>query len=185
MRNPRYFAPASVLTLLLCGSVALAQDRPRHGGSLHHPGKSSQFAPTATAPGNGNFTLTILGANFQSNSVVNLSFPAARLFLPQAPPQMQAVRKSSPSFTNAILPTPATLLVTVTNPKWHASTTSNALLFARTPAQHSRSIESEHHIFFSERPDRDCCGEFTGSGLPDSPSCHQNTNTVHCGMERF
>src|SRR5260221_477425 len=75
MRISRYFAPASVLTLLLCGSAAPAQPAPATAVPFITQVSPPSLPPTATAPGNGNFTLTILGANFQSNSVVNLSFP--------------------------------------------------------------------------------------------------------------
>src|SRR3984957_6563449 len=110
MRISRYFAPASVLILLLWGSVALAQTVPATAVPFITQVSPPSFLPTATAPGNGNFMLTILGENFQSNSVVTLSFPGDVRVRAADPPGKAGVSQAVTIFTTALPPTAATLL---------------------------------------------------------------------------
>src|SRR5260370_42574010 len=104
------------LPLLLGGSVASAQPAPATAVPFITQVSPPSLPPTATAPGNGNFTLTILGANFQSNSVVNLSFPGGTPVPASSTTVNAGGSQIAAHFTNPTLPTPATLLVTGTNP---------------------------------------------------------------------
>jgi len=178
MRISRYFAPASVLTLLLCGSVALAQTVPATAVPFITQVSPPSLPPTATAPGNGNFTLTILGANFQSNSVVNLSFPGGTPVPASSTTANAGGSQIVAQFTNAILPTPATLLVTVTNPNGTPPSTSNAYYLPETPAQHSVALNQNTTSFLPSAPTGIVVANLRGSGLPDFAVVSQNTNTV-------
>lgn len=178
MRSSRLLATLSVLALLLCGSIGLGQTVPVTAVPFIIQVSPPSLPPTATAPGNGNFTLTVLGANFQANSVVNLSFPGGTAVHPSSTAVNAGGSQIVAQFTNAILPTPATLLVTVTNPAGTPPSTSNAYYLPETPAQASLALNQNTTSFLPGAPAGIVVANLRGSGLPDFAVVSQNTNTV-------
>jgi len=178
MRSSRLLATLSVLTLLLCGSIALGQTVPATAVPFITQVSPPSLPPTATAPGYGNFTLTILGANFQANLVVNLSIPGGTPVHPSSTTVNAGGSQIVAQFTNSILPTPATLLVTVTNPTGTPPSTSNAYYLPETPTQTSVALNQNTTPFLPGTPVGIVVANLRGSGLPDFAVVSQNTNTV-------
>jgi len=75
MRMIRLLGSVPVLLACLSSSVSFGQTAPSNAVPLVTQVSPPSLPPTSTAPGNGNFTLTILGANFPSTAVVNLTGP--------------------------------------------------------------------------------------------------------------
>ncbi len=164
MRISRYFAPASVLTLLLCGSVALAH-RHRAGQWKFHAHDSGCEFPIQ-------FGSEPKFSRRHACSCLK-HHRKCRRFANRRP-----VYERNPSYAR-------NTLGHGDQSKWHASIDIECLLFARNPCATLRSIESEHHIFSPERPDRDCCGEFTGEWIARLRRRVTKYQHGHCGMERF
>ena len=178
MRFTRNLASIAVLALLLCTSVALAQTVPATAVPFISEVSPPSLPATTTAPGNGNFTLTILGANFQSNSAVNLSFPGGTPVPASSTTVNAGGSQIVAQFTNAILPTPATLLVTVTNPNGTPPSTSNAYYLPETPAQTSVALNQNTTSSLPGTPSGIVVANLRGSGLPDFAVVSQSSNTV-------
>src|SRR5271169_6555894 len=75
MRMIRLLGSVTALLLCLSASLAFGQTAPSNAVPLINQVSPPSLSPAATAPGNGNFTLTLLGANFPSTAVVNLTGP--------------------------------------------------------------------------------------------------------------
>jgi hypothetical protein len=93
----------SILFLILFGSLTLR-------AQANNPvPQINSLSPTAAAPGGAAFTLTVLGANFVSGSVVNWNgSPRATAFV--------SVTKLTAAISAADIATESTAMITVTNP---------------------------------------------------------------------
>jgi hypothetical protein len=111
--------------MLLC-SVALAQTVPATAVPF-----ITQVTPPSLPPGTipssqSNFTLTILGANFTPNAIVNLAASPNYILHPSVTTVNQTGSRITAQFSNTVLGSPATFAITVTNPAGTPPSTSNA-----------------------------------------------------------
>ncbi len=178
MRMIKFLGSVVVFLLLLSVAVSLAQTVPPNAIPFISQVSPPSLPVTTTAPGNGNFTLTVLGANFQANSVVNLSFPGGSPVHPSTSTVNPTGSQITATFTNALLPTPATLVVTVTNPAGTPPSTSNAFYLPETPAESSVALNQDTTSSLPGTPKGMVAGDFRGNGLLDFAVVSQGANTV-------
>lgn len=72
--------------------------------------------PASTQASGGSFTLTVQGANFPANAVVNLRGPGSPTLHPTSTTVNASGSQIIAQFTNALSPSPGTYVVTVSNP---------------------------------------------------------------------
>src|SRR6266478_6866726 len=137
MRMIRLLGSVTMLLACLSCAVSFGQTVPPNAVPLVTQVSPPSLPPTSTAPGNGTITLTILGANFPSAAVVNLTGPGNFTLHPSSISVIAIGSKITAQFTNAVVASPATLFVTVTNPGGTPSTTSNAFYLPETPTEPS------------------------------------------------
>ena len=178
MRMTRYFLSASVLTLLLCGSIALGQTVPATAVPY-----ITEVTPPSLPPGTNpstpsNFTLTIIGANFTPNDTVNLASSPSYILHPSITTVNTAGSQITAQFSNTVLGSPATFSVTVTNPSGNPPSTSNTYYLSYTPPQPGVVLNQNTTTYLSGTPTGIVVAKLRGNGLPDFAVVSQNTNTV-------
>ncbi len=177
----------SVTTLLACLSASLSfgQTAPSNAVPLITQVSPPSLSPATTAPGNGNFTLTILGANFPSTAVVNLTGPGDLTLHPSSTSVNTSGSQITAQFTNAVAASPATLFVTVTNPVGTPPSTSNAIYLPETPAEPSVVLNQNLSTFLSGNPKGILTADLSGNGSLDLAVVSQVTNTVSILQSNF
>jgi hypothetical protein len=146
------------------------------------PANAVPYISEVTPPGlllsspSGTFTLTILGANFTSNDVVNLSgvgggSPAhpVSTTVNAAGSQITAVFSSSPA-------SPGTFAVSVTNPA--GPSTSNAWYLPDTPPQPGVTLNQSTTPFLTGVPKAIVAGPFGSTSFLAFAAISQGSNTV-------
>ena len=130
-----------------------------------------------TAPGAGNFTLTIAGANFQPNAVVNLTLPGRVIVHPFNTSVNQNGSRIVADFSGVFLNGGATLVVSVSNPGVTLSTTSNAIALPVTqPSLGVALTPSATPV--AGTPKAIVHGDFAGTGSPGLAVVSAAVNTV-------
>ena len=178
MRMIRLLGSVAIFVLLLSGSASFGQTAPANAVPLISQVVPPSLPPASTAPGNGYFTLTILGANFPSNAVVNLTGPNNFPTHPSSTSVNSIGTQIVAQFVNTILPTPATLIVTVTNPNGTPPSTSNAFYLPETPAAPTVMLNQNVSSFLTGNPKGMVTSDFNLNGSPDLAIVSQSSNTV-------
>ena len=185
MRMIRLLGSVTALLMLLSGSVSFGQTAPSTAVPLITQVSPPSLPPATTAPGNGNFTLTILGANFQATAVLNLTGPGNFTLHPSSTSVNTSGSQITAHFTNAVVASPATLFVTVTNPNGTPPSTSNALYLPETPAQPSVVLNQNLSTFLSGNPKGILTADLNGNGSLDLAVVSEGTNTVSILQSNF
>jgi hypothetical protein len=81
-------------------------------------------------------------------------------------------------FTNAVVASPVTLFVTVTNPSGTPPSTSNAIYLPETPAEPSVVLNQNLSTFLTGNPKGILTADLNGNGSLDLAIVSQSTNTV-------
>jgi len=178
MRIIRLLGGVTTLLACLSGSVSFGQTAPPSGVPFIIQVSPPSLPPTTTAPGNGSFTLTILGANFPSTAIVNLTGPGNLTLHPSSTSVNASGSQITAQFTNAILASPATLFVTVTNPGGSPPSTSNAFYLPETPAQPSVVLNQNVSAFLTGNPKGILTADLSGNGSLALAVVSQGTDTV-------
>jgi hypothetical protein len=185
MRISRYLGSVSVLALLLSCSAALAQTVPPTAVPFITE-VTPPSLPPGTVPSNpNNFTLTILGANFTPNAVVNLAVMPTYVLHPSVTTVNPSGSSITAQFTNVNIGSPATFAVTVTNPTGTPPSTSNIYYLPFTPAQPSVVLNQNTASFLTGSPKGILAANFFGNGSPGLAVVSQNSNTVSIFSSNF
>jgi hypothetical protein len=181
----RMLGTVAALLILLSCTASFAQTPPPNGVPFITQVAPPSLPPTTTAPGNGNFTLTILGANFPSNAVVNLIGPGNYTLHPSSTSVNASGTQITAQFTNAVVASPATLFVTVTNPAGIPPSTSNEYYLPETPAEPSVILNQNLSTFLSGNPQGILAADLSGNGSLDLAVVSQGSNTVSILQSNF
>ncbi|HEY6269889.1 MAG TPA: Ig-like domain repeat protein [Candidatus Acidoferrum sp.] len=184
MRIIRYLGSVGVLATLLYCSVAYAQSVPAMAVPF-----ITQVSPPSLSPGTNpsnlsNFTLSITGANFTPNVIVNLAASPTYILHPSATTVNPAGSQITAQFTNTILGSPGTFTVTVTNPSGTPPSTSNAFYLPYTPSQPSVVLNQSTTSFLAGNPKGMVAANFF-NGSPGLAVVSQNSNTVSIVATNF
>jgi hypothetical protein len=185
MRMIRLLGSVTALLTWLSGSVSFAQTAPSNAVPLITQVSPASLPPATTAPGNGNFTLTILGANFPSAAVVNLTGPGNFTLHPSSTLVNTSGSQITAQFSNAVVGSPATLFVTVTNPNGTPPSTSNAFYLPETQAEPSVVLNQNLSTPLSGNPKGILAADLNGNGSLDLAVVSQGTNTVSIFQGNF
>ena len=185
MRIIRHLGSVGVLATLLYCSVAHAQSVPATAVPF-----ITQVTPPSLPPGTNpsipsNFTLTIIGANFTPNAVVNLAASPSYILHPSVTTVNPSGSQITAQFANVMLGSPSTFAVTVTNPAGNPPSTSNAYYLPFTPAQPSVVLNQNTTSFLSGSPKGMVVADFFGNGSPGVAVVSQNSNTVSILRSNF
>jgi len=137
--------------------------------------------PAPTVANNGNFTLTVLGANFPANAVVNLRGPGGLTVHPSSPTVSPSGSQIVAQFANALSSSPGTYVVTVTNPSSVSpsnTSTSNSFYLPVTRAAQSVVMNWSEREQLSGGPRGLVVADFAGNGIPSAAVVSQGTNVV-------
>ena len=185
MRMIRLLGSVTMLLACLSCAVSFGQTVPPNAVPLVTQVSPPSLPPTSTAPGNGTITLTILGANFPSAAVVNLTGPGNFTLHPSSISVNASGSKITAQFTNAVVASPATLFVTVTNPGGTPSTTSNAYYLPETPTEPSVVLNQNVSTFLTGNPKGILTADLNGNGSLDVAVVSQGSNTVSIIQSNF
>ena len=185
MRISRYLGNVSILALLLSSSATFAQTVPATAVPFITE-VTPPSLPPGTVPSNpNNFTLTILGANFTPNSVVNLSPTTSYILHPSVTTVNPSGSRIIAQFTNVNIGSPATFAVTVTNPTGTPPSTSNTYYLPFTPSQPSVVLNQNTTSFLTGSPKGMLAADFFGNGSPGLAVVSQNSNTLSIFSSNF
>ena len=173
----RSFGWAAALVLLLAPSRALAQVRPLDAVPFITQVSPPSLPTTVAAPGNGNFTLTIAGANFQPNVIVNVVLPGSVTIHPIDTAVTRNGSQIVADFSGVFLNAGATLVVSVTNPGVTISTTSNPFYLPVTQASLGVALTAGTTPT-SGSPKAIAQGNFGGNGNAGLAVVSASTNSV-------
>jgi hypothetical protein len=180
----------SVLCALVCfvvcsGGLVLAQAPP---GANAVPFISEVTPPSLPVTGNsgsGSATLTILGANFPQNAVVNLTFPGSATVHPASTSVNSSGSLITAQFTGNVPLAPAVLEVTVTNPNGTAPTTSNIFYLPQTPATSSVLLNQNATYPLAGTPQALVAADLQANGLPSLAIVSQNPDSVSTELDIY
>lgn len=178
MRISQYLGSVGVLALLLSSSVSFGQTVPATAVPFITEVTPPSLAPGTTPSNQSSFTLTILGANFTPNTVVNLAVSPTYIVHPSATTVNASGSKITAQFAYVVLGSPATFTVTVTNPSGTHPSTSNPYYLPYTPAETSVVLNQNTTSFLAGRPTAMVAGDFFGNGFPGLAVVSQSSNTV-------
>jgi len=178
MRTIRLLGSVALFLIFLAGAVCYAQSPPANGVPLISQVTPPNLQVPANPPVNGSFTLTILGANFPANAVVNLTAPGFTPHLPFSTSVNGSGSQIVAQFSNSILTSPATFALTITNPSGNPPATSNAFYLPETPVAPSVALNQNTSTFLPGAPKGILAGFFGSSSILDLAVVSQNSNTV-------
>jgi hypothetical protein len=178
VRISRYLGSVGVLALLLPCSVALAQTVPATAVPFIAEVTPPSLPPGTSPSNQSSFTLTILGANFTPNAVVNLAVTQTYILHPSLTTVNASGSKITAQFSYVVLGSPATFTVTVTNPAGTPPSTSNPYYLPYTLAEPSVVLNQNTTSFLAGRPTAVVAGDFFGNGFPGLAVVSQSSNTV-------
>lgn len=178
MRISRYLGSVGVLALLLPCSVALAQTMPATAVPFITEVTPPSLPPGTSPSNQSSFTLTILGANFTPNTVVNLAVTQTYILHPSLTTVNASGSKITAQFSYVVLGSPATFTVTVTNPAGTPPSTSNPYYLPYTPAEPSVVLNQNSTSSLTGRPNAVVAVDFFGNGVPGLAVVSQSSNTV-------
>ena len=178
MRISRYLRSVGVLALVLSSSASFGQTVPATAVPFITEVTPPSLAPGTTPSNQSSFTLTILGANFTPNAVVNLAVTSTYILHPSLTTVNTSGSKITAQFSYVVLGSPATFAVTVTNPSGTPPSTSNPYYLPYTPAEPSVVLNQNLTSFLTGRPTAVVAGDFFGNGVPGLAVVSQSSNTV-------
>ena len=181
----------SVLCVVVCAVLSssgplFSQTPP--GGVSGVPFISEVTPPSLPLTGNsgsGSATLTILGANFPQNAIVNLTFSGTTVVHPASTTVNASGSVITAQFTGNVPAAPAVFEVTVTNPNGAAPTTSNVFYVPQTPTTASVLLNQNTTNFFAGNPQALLAADLQANGLPSLAIVSQNTNSVSTELDIF
>jgi hypothetical protein len=185
MRISRYLGSVSVLALLLSCSAALAQTVPATAVPFITEVTPPSLPPGANLSNPSNFTLTIRGANFTPNAVVNLAVMSIYILHPSLTTVNPSGSSITAQFTNAIIGSPATFAITVSNPTGTPPLTSNTYYLPYTSAEPSVVLNQNSTSFLAGSPKGMLAADFFENGSPGLAVVSQNSNTVSILSSNF
>jgi hypothetical protein len=185
MRMIRLFGSVTALVACLSGSVCFGQTVPPNAVPLITQVSPPSLPPASPAPGNVNFTLTILGANFPSTGVVNLAASPTYILHPAVTTVNSTGSQITAQFTNTVLGSPGTFAVTVTNPGGTPPSTSNPFYLPYTPTEPSVVLNQNLTTFLTGSPKGILTADLNGNGSLDLAVVSQGTNTVSILQSNF
>jgi hypothetical protein len=185
MRMIRLLGSVTAFVACLSGSVCFGQTVPPSAVPFITQVSPPSLPPTSTAPGNVNFTLTILGANFPSTAVVNLAASPTYILHPAVTTVNSTGSQITAQFTNAVLGSPGTFAVTVTNPGGTPPSTSNPFYLPYTPSEPSVVLNQNLTTFLTGSPKGILTADLNGNGSLDLAVVSQGTNTVSILQSNF
>jgi hypothetical protein len=168
-----------------CGPL-LAQTPP--GGMNGVPFISEVTPPSLPLTGNsgsGSATLTILGANFPQNAIVNLNFSGTTVVHPASTTVSASGSVITAQFTGNVPSAPAVFEVTVTNPNGTVPTTSNVFYLPQTPTTASVLLNQNTTNSFAGNPQTLLAADLQANGLPSLAIVSQSTNSVSTELDIF
>ena len=178
MRMIRLLGSVTVLLAFLWGAVSFGQTVPPNAIPLITQ-VSPPSLPPGTVPSNqSNFTLTIIGANFTPNAIVNLAASSSYILHPSVATVNPAGSRITAQFTNTVLGSPATFTVTVTNPGGTPPSTSNPFYLPYTPATSSVTLNQNTSSFLTGNPKGILTADFNSNGSLGLAVVSGNSNTV-------
>src|SRR6266566_690479 len=163
---------------ILCGSAVFVQAQQTTAVPYISEVTPPSLPPNTTTPGNGTFTLSILGANFPADAVVNLIGPSQNIVHPISATVNATGSQISAQFSNAVLPSPATLAITVTNPNIGTPATSNPFYLPETPSTSGVAVNRSGGGNLSGFVSGFVISDFTGNGIPGVAALSAGTNRV-------
>jgi hypothetical protein len=137
MRMIRLLGSVIVLLACLSGTVSIGQTVPPNAIPLITQVSPPSLPPGAIPSSQSNFTLTILGATFTPNAIVNLAASPTYILHPSVTTVNPSGSRITAQFTNTVLGSPGTFAVTVTNPSGTPPSTSNPFYLPYTLATSS------------------------------------------------
>jgi hypothetical protein len=185
MRVIRLLGSVIVLLACLSGTVSSGQTVPPNAIPL-----ITQVSPPSLPPGTipssqSSFTLTILGANFTPNAIVNLAASPTYILHPSVTTVNPSGSRITAQFTNTVLGSPGTFAVTVTNPSGTPPSTSNPFYLPYTPATSSIVLNQNTSSFLTGNPKGIVAADFNSNGSLDLAVVSQNSNTVSILASNF
>jgi hypothetical protein len=181
----RLLGSVTVLLACLSSAISFAQTVPPNAIPL-----ITQVSPPSLPPGTApssesNFTLTILGANFTPNAIVNLAASPTYILRPSVTTVNPSGSRITAQFSNSVLGSPATYVVTVTNPAGTPPLTSNAFYLPATPVAPGVVLNQNTSTFLPGAPKGILVGDFKNSGILDVAVVSQNSNMVSILASNF
>lgn len=173
---------ASVSFILVC-IFAMQFFGAQPGLAQGVPANAVPFISQVTPPGllisnaPGTFTLTILGANFTPNDVVNLSLVGSGFVIHPVTTTVNAAGSQITAVFNGSPVSPGTFAVTVTNPTT-PSRTSNTVYLPNTPSQPGVTLNQSTTPFLTGSPKAIVAGPFGSSSFLAFAAISQGSNTV-------
>jgi len=177
---------AVVCAVLSSSGPLLAQTPP--GGVNGVPFISEVTPPSLPVTGNsgpGSATLTILGANFPQNAVVNLTFPGSTAVHPASTTVNSTGSVITAQFTGNVPLAPSVLEVTVTNPNGTAPTTSNIFYLPQTPTTPSVLLNQNVTNPLTGNPQALVAADLQANGLPSLAIVSQNPDSVSTELDIY
>jgi hypothetical protein len=159
----------SVIASLPCllAPFALAQSAPQNGVPLITQVSPPSLSPVMGDPRFGNFTLTIIGANFPQNASVQLTWNGNYIAQPTSTVVNPSGTQIVAQFTNVNLFLPSIGLVTVTNPNGPLIIISNPFYLPLSPTPPSFALGPGVNSFLSGYPSGMTFGDFSVTGNLD------------------
>lgn len=181
----RLLGSVTVLLACLWGAVAFGQTISPNAIPLITQ-VSPPSLPPGTVPSNqSSFTLTIIGANFTPNAIVNLAASSSYILHPSVATVNPSGSRITAQFTNTVLGSPGTFTVTVTNPSGTPPSTSNPFYLPYTPTSSSLTLNQNTNSFLTGNPKGILTADFNSNGSLDLAVVSQNSNTVSILQSNF
>jgi hypothetical protein len=141
--------------------------------------------PVTGNSGPGSATLTILGANFPQNAVVNLIFPGGTAVHPASTVVNSTGSVITAQFTGNVPLAPSVLEVTVTNPNGTAPTTSNVFYLPQTPTTPSVLLNQNVTNPLTGNSQALVAADLQANGLPSLAIVSQSPDSVFTELDIY
>jgi len=169
----RLLAGVTASLIWLSAPSTIAQTVPLNGVPLITEVTPPSISPATTDPRLGIITLTILGANFPQNAIVNLTgvsnsgAPGNSVWHPSSTTVNLSGTKIVAQFTNANLLMPSIAVVTVTNPNGPQPVVSNPFYLPLSLMPPSFALNPAVNSFLNGNADSMTIGDFNLNGILD------------------
>jgi hypothetical protein len=181
----------SVLSALVCvvtlysRAPVLAQTPPTVNAVPFISEVTPPSLPVTGNAGSGSATLTILGANFSQNAVVNLTFSGTTVIHATSTTVNSTGSAITAQFTGNVPSAPAVFGVTVTNPNGTAPITSNVFYLPQTSATPSVLLNQDATYPLAGSPQALLASDLQANGLPSLAIVSQNPDSVSTELDIY